>query len=110
MGIPLRSVLILLGSLLSACSPSEPAATEVELLVTPAAFVVDGVSLGSAAEAVDAVVKKKPNVLLIPQCGAMETKRVIDVMAGLQGKHNARIVMSMVPVGERGCPKFEAPK
>jgi hypothetical protein len=110
MGTPLRAALLLLGSLLNACSPSEQSPAAVELLVTPAAYVVDGVALASAVEAADAVQRKKPNVLLVPQCGAMETKRVIDIMASLQGKHNARVVMSMVPAGERGCPKFEAPK
>jgi hypothetical protein len=109
-GSQLRTQLLLLGALVSACSPNEPAERTVELFVTPTAFAVDGVAVATAAEAADAAIKKAPAVLLVPTCGAMETKRVVDVMAGLQGKHNARVVMSVVGPGERGCPTYTLPQ
>ena len=110
-GTQLRAVVVLsLGALVSACSPSEPPARSVELFVTPTAFVVDGTPMVSASEAAEAALKKEPTILLIPSCGAMETKRVLDIMASLKGKHSARIVMSVVGPGERGCPNYAQPQ
>ena len=90
---------------LHGCS-SEKEGTLVELFVMPEAYVVDGHAYKLVGEAVNAVVGKSPKVIQLPSCGAMPTQRVIDAMKELEGKHKARLVMSVVSDGERGCPSI----
>src|SRR4051812_13053348 len=78
----------------------------VELLILPASFVVDGQPFASAREAVAAALAKQPVHISLPNCAAMPTQRILDVMAQLQGKFTGRLSMSVLGEGERGCPGF----
>jgi hypothetical protein len=91
--------------LLCACTSYE--AQESELFITPQSFIVDGTAYPTADAAALAIQSKTPKVLAIASCSAMETKRVTDVMASLQGKHSARVLMSAVSPGVRGCLGFK---
>lgn len=93
-------------ALLSACT-SESAGRETELFVTPESFIVDGEAYSTADAAATAVQQKAPASLSIASCSAMQTKRVTDAMASLQGKHGAHVRMSSVQPGQRGCPEFK---
>jgi hypothetical protein len=105
-----RALQLMLIATLSACSPSEQQARETELFITPRAFIVDGTEHRTPDEAAVAVQQKAPAVLVIASCSAMANKRVLDAMASLQGRHSARVLMSAVSPGVRGCPDSKPPE
>jgi hypothetical protein len=101
----MRALSLVLAALVCACTSNE--ARESELFITPQSFIVDGTAHPTSDAAALVIQSKAPAVLAIASCSGMETKRVTDAMASLQGKHSARVLMSVVGPGVRGCPEFK---
>lgn len=95
---------VLAGLTLAGCQAPLHQTDSVELLILPASFVVDGQMFATANDAVNAALAKQPTSILLPACGAMETRRVIYVMDQLKSRFGGRLSMSVLPAGARGCP------
>jgi len=93
---------------LAGCSTPVRQVGRVELLILPKVYVVDGVEFSTANEAVTAVLTKQPAMVALPACGAMATKRVVDVTKLLTASFGGVVTMSVLGEGERGCPGYSS--